>query len=427
MAVYHFNAKIVKRSEGHSAVAGAAYISASKMYEERTGIMHDYSRKRGVVHTEIIAPETTNSWMYDRTELWNRVELGEKRKDAQLARSIKLALPHELTDEQRADLVLDYARDMFVSQGMVADISIHRPDRHGDDRNHHAHILLTMREIDGDGFSRKKQTDWNKTELLEYWREEWANYQNQALENAGSDARVDHRTLDAQGSYYKPTIHMGKDATAMERKGIATDRGDQNREILAHNKRIDQLLAEYAALDAQIAAELEAEFSEPDTKGAGKEESRETEAEFVPEPEEETPEPSASGKQDRPRPSTQDVFNSPVAKAYEKMIFKEYSPAPSSAEKPHPEKERNNQPAAQGARTTQDVFNDPVAKAFESQIEKYGSIQERGIGGNWYDRTIVAFENLYYDAVQQVKSSFQKYFRVNQPQIEHDQEHDLDR
>src|SRR5579875_2600316 len=262
MAIYHFSASIVKRSGGRSAVAGAAYISGTSIREERTGLTHDYRRRRGVVQTDIITPTSAPDWMHDRATLWNRVEQGEKRLDAQLARSIRLALPHELTDEQRADLVFEYVREMFVSQGMIADIAIHRPDRHGDKRNHHAHILLTMREIEGEGFARKKQRDWNDDQLLDHWREEWATYVNRALEEAGSEARVDHRTLVAQGIERHPTIHVGKAASALERKGIATERGDWNREVEESNRHIEQLTREIAALEAERAELLAREQAE---------------------------------------------------------------------------------------------------------------------------------------------------------------------
>ena len=142
---------------------------------------HDYSRKSGVVHSEVLAPANTPDWMTDRAKLWNAVEAVEKRKNSQLAREIQLSLPHELTPEQRKKLVFDYAQEQFVSRGMIADVNIHTPNPIGDERNHHAHIMLTMRELTGDGFHSRKSTptarSWNDKELLATWREEWARHQ----------------------------------------------------------------------------------------------------------------------------------------------------------------------------------------------------------------------------------------------------------
>ncbi len=261
MAIYHLSATIVQRSKGHSAVAGAAYRSGTRLVDRGTGETHDYGRKRGIVQSEIIAPRHAPQWVFDREELWNRAEFAERRKDSQPAREIRLALPCELTDEQRASLVFDFARDNFAARGMVADISIHRADRHGDERNHHAHIMLTMRELDGDHFAFRKQRDWNKEETLEEWREQWEVCQNRALEAVGSDERVDHRTLEAQGIDREPTHHLGKEANAIERVGKRSRIGDENREVMAHNRELDELVNELAALDAEIAEELAKEFS----------------------------------------------------------------------------------------------------------------------------------------------------------------------
>ena len=260
MAIYHLSVTPVQRSKGHSAVAGAAYRSGSVLQEQSTGLTHDYTRKRGIVQSQIIAPENAPDWTHDRAQLWNRAELAEKRKDAQPAREIRLALPAELTDEERAALVFNYARDTFVSAGMIADISIHRPDRHGDDRNHHAHIYLTMRELDGDNFSTKKQRAWNQTETLEYWREQWEEYQNAALDEAGSSERVDHRSYEEQGIDREATHHLGKTASALEREGKESRIGNENREIEGHNNALDVLVNEYAQLESEIQAELENHF-----------------------------------------------------------------------------------------------------------------------------------------------------------------------
>ena len=147
MADYRFSAKAISRGKGQSSVASAAYRSASRLIDGRTGEIHDYTRKQGVTHSEIIVPEGTPEWMADRSQLWNAVEVVETRKNSQLAREIQLSLPHELTDDQRTELVRDFVQGQFVNQGMIADVAIHAPDRDGDQRNHHAHVMLTMREL----------------------------------------------------------------------------------------------------------------------------------------------------------------------------------------------------------------------------------------------------------------------------------------
>lgn len=260
MAIYHLHADVVRRSRGHSAVAASAYAVGANLYDEREQKTQAYGRKRGVFHAEIIAPENAPEWVYDRKELWNRAELAEKRVDAQTARVIVIALPHEFTDAQNVELVRDYAREVFVSEGMVVDIGLHYADRNGDQRNDHAHLVVTMRELGGDGFASTKNREWNRKEKLESWREQWAEYQNNALEEAGLDIRVDHRTLEAQGILREPTIHMGKDAVFIERQGEETQLGDINRDIEAHNHTLDGLVNELAVLEAEITQELDNAF-----------------------------------------------------------------------------------------------------------------------------------------------------------------------
>jgi ATP-dependent exoDNAse (exonuclease V) alpha subunit len=224
--------------------------------------VHDYDRRSGVVHAEIMAPEATPDWMMDRTALWNAVEVVEKRKDAQLSREVQLALPHELDATQRLSLVRDYVRQAFVARGMVADIAIHAPHRQGDDRNHHAHVMLTMREIAGDSFGKKDRT-WNETSLLEHWRETWQEAVNRALERAGHAGRVDHRRLEEQRVEAleraeqarsandnvqarvfdleaarldrDPEPKIGAIAMALERRGEETERGNLWREVVNRN------------------------------------------------------------------------------------------------------------------------------------------------------------------------------------------------
>lgn len=205
---------MISRSAGRSATAAAAYRAAERIEDQRTGLTFDYRSRGGVDHVETLAPADAPDWVQDRAALWNAVELAETRKNSQVAREIRVALPHELEHAQRVQLVRDFCQREFVDRGMVADIALHAPGRIGDERNHHAHILLTTREIGPEGFTTKNR-DWNAKELLEGWREAWAQDSNRALERCGFEDRIDHRTLEAQR------------VEALERSVEARDRGDE--------------------------------------------------------------------------------------------------------------------------------------------------------------------------------------------------------
>lgn len=197
MAIFRFAATVISRSKGRSSVAAAAYRAGEELVDERTGAVHDYTRKSDIQHSEIMAPEGAPDWSLDRPALWNAVEAGERRKDAQLAREVQLALPRELDADRQIALLRSFVRDEFVSRGMVADFSLH--DHTGSDGQPqpHAHVMLTMRSIDETGFGLKVR-DWNSDELLVHWREQWAHQANAQLAEAGEDVRIDHRTLAAQ-------------------------------------------------------------------------------------------------------------------------------------------------------------------------------------------------------------------------------------
>ena len=197
MAIYHFDASMISRSKGRSATAAIAYRAAERIEDRRTGEVHDYTRKHGVLHTEIIVPDNAPAWVHDRSALWNAVEQSETRVNSQVAREVRVALPSELTTAQNADLVRAFVREQFVARGMIADVALHAPGREGDQRNHHAHIMLTTREIGPEGFGAKNR-DWNAKELLMDWRGSWAEHVNHTLERCHVHERVDHRTLDAQ-------------------------------------------------------------------------------------------------------------------------------------------------------------------------------------------------------------------------------------
>lgn len=220
MAIYYLSVSLIKRSAGRSSTAAAAYRSGSRIEDERTGLIHDYSRKHGVDDAHILAPTDAPEWVYSRCELWNRVERAEKRKDAQLAREIDVAIPVELTQPQMKRLVSEFIQDSFVSEGMVADVCY----RHLDGANPHAHIMLTMRDISSSGFGGKNRS-WNDKGKLEGWREAWTRHSNEALEDGGSEERIDHRSLVAQGINRPATEHRGPTATAMLRVGKVPERG----------------------------------------------------------------------------------------------------------------------------------------------------------------------------------------------------------
>ncbi len=234
MAIYHFSVNIISRSSGRSATAAAAYRAGEKIVDIRTGEIHDYTRKRGVDHNFILAPNSAPDWVHNREKLWNAVEKVERRKDSQLAREINVALPTELNKAQQLELVQEFVTAQFVSQGMVADLAFHDLNSH----NPHAHIMLTMREIDEHGFSPKKNRDWNRKELLEKQRQAWAISTNYALELAGVNQTIDHRSLEEQGVDRIPQIHLGAAVNAMMKRGIVTEREERYLEIESANRNI---------------------------------------------------------------------------------------------------------------------------------------------------------------------------------------------
>ena len=237
MAQYRFSAQVIKRSDGRSAVAAAAYRAGERLVDERLDMPFDYRSRDGVEHTEIMLPIGAPSGFADRATLWNAVEAVEKRTDAQVAREVQLSLPHELSFEQRRELVCDFVQTAFVDKGMVADIAMHRPDAHGDDRNFHAHVMLSTRRTYYEQGFRHKERDWNSRETLAEWRQSWAETQNRHLAQAlGPKApQVSHKSFEDREIDREATIHLGPTASAIERKGERSERGDMNREILAAN------------------------------------------------------------------------------------------------------------------------------------------------------------------------------------------------
>ena len=281
MAIYHCTVKIISRSSGRSAVGAAAYRAGEKLENERDGRTHNYTRKDGVVHTEIMTPENAPEWAKDREKLWNEVERAEKSIDAQLCREVEIALPSELTPEQQKELVRDYVKENFVDHGMIADVAIHDKG----DGNPHAHILLTMREVDREGNwqqkckkeyeldkdgnkqrlpsgnykCRKVETnDWNKKESLEKWREGWEKTANHHLEKAGHEARIDRRSLKDQGIDREPQIHEGRAAQIQKKeaqrgKSVELDRSKLNREIKERNAEYKKLVEKERRYEKNVA------------------------------------------------------------------------------------------------------------------------------------------------------------------------------
>lgn len=222
MAIFHVSTQIIRRSGKRSVVAAAAYRSADCLVDPRRQKRFDFTRKQGVIHREIQAPPDAPYWVYDRETLWGSVELAERRKDGQLARELEIALPHELDIFQQFDLVRRFVEEELVARGMVCDCCFHEPPRRGDRRNNHVHILLSLRNLSRDGWGHKNRS-WNDRALLRRWRARWAVLANRALEEAGSENRIDHRSNLTRGIQRRPGRHLGPHVTALERQGIKTD------------------------------------------------------------------------------------------------------------------------------------------------------------------------------------------------------------
>ncbi len=319
MAIYHLRLKVHSRALGHapkpggatrrSAVAAAAYRSGERLYDVAQGRWFDYD-KPDVIHTEIMSPVSGQAmpWVFDRQTLWNRVEAAEKRVDAQLAREVEVTLPRELTKDQHIALLRQFVGDQFVALGMVADIGIHCPVAADGLAQPHAHILLTMRPLDAaspTGFSAKKNRDWNEPEdvarevaearkrfndtgldadreaweaaeakrRVNIWREQWAVYANGALEDAGSTARIDHRTLEKQGIARLAEISLGiarhiEKAYSYLRERVTQwvsikKRADLYREAEHYKQRDPVALAEFVMNLAEVAESFAASFRKP--------------------------------------------------------------------------------------------------------------------------------------------------------------------
>ncbi len=246
MAIYHFSMKPVSRAGGRSAVASMAYRAGEKLTNERDGITHDYTAKQGVEHAEIVLPEGVNAdWARDRSDLWNAAEFAEKRKDARVAREFEIALPHELSAEQR----LEAAQELADRYGAAVDFAIHAPHEASDVRNHHAHLLMTTRQVTEGGLGDKTYLERENKWLLAHdlpttdmqlrdLRQRWEGIANERLAMAGLDIRIDHRSHMERGLEIAPTEHMGVHATQMERRGLDVSRSRLDEEAARRNAEL---------------------------------------------------------------------------------------------------------------------------------------------------------------------------------------------
>ena len=260
----HFKITIVKRSQGQSAVAGAAYQSGERLFSEYDQKTKFYNKKKELVHAEIMLPSHAPPGFADRATLWNAVEAVENQWNSQLARRIVLAFPVEIPKEQYLSMIKEFCQEQFVSKGMIADFAIHDKG----DGNPHAHILLTLRAIDEHGkwlpkarkvydldengerirlpsgnwkCHKENTVDWNDQKYAEVWRHSWETITNRYLEAAGRPERVDLRSFERQGIQQIPTVHLGPAAHQMEKRGVETFLGNLNRDIRAANSLMQSI------------------------------------------------------------------------------------------------------------------------------------------------------------------------------------------
>lgn len=279
----HTHVDIVARSKGHSVIAKAAYNARDKLQDEYYGKTHDYSKKEDLVFSKIFLPEHIPKEFSNREYLWNEVEKIEKSKNSQLARNLLFELPRELNEQDRIKLISEFIEENFTSKGMIADCNIHNPPASDNEEQPHAHILLTLREIDekgnwkpkcrkeyildengekiklksGNYKSRKVNlNDWNEPDKAKEWRENFSKKANEYLARNNINKRIDPRTFKEQGREELPQIHLGTSSYQMEKKGIQTERGNQNRKIIALNLEFKKLKAELSKLTSWIGSLL---------------------------------------------------------------------------------------------------------------------------------------------------------------------------
>jgi len=247
MAIYHCTTKPISRSSGRSATASSAYRASEKITDLRTGEIHDYTKKKGVEYTEIISNLDIS---LSRSQVWNTAEITETRKNSRVAREFIVALPNELNSEQRKDLAKEFAQYLVDKYSVVADLAVHAPSKEGDERNHHAHIMITTRKvsrINGElTLQDKADLELSNTQRkdlglcvtqdeIKEIRASWANMANRSLELSGSNERIDHRSNEDQNIDLQPTIHEGPKVTQLRRKGIDTEISRHNDQVKLEN------------------------------------------------------------------------------------------------------------------------------------------------------------------------------------------------
>ena len=229
--------KTISRSQGRTSTAASAYRSGDKICDEKTGEIHDYSNRQGVESSNIVTPENAPDWANDRNKLWNHAEESEKRSNSVVAREFEVGIPHELNKNERKELINDFSHKLSNRHQVAVDYAIHEPHKLGDERNFHAHILVTTRRIDETGFTEKtRELDNRNSGEVKYWREEWANTTNEHLKNAGHEKRIDHRSNEDRGIDSEPTIHVGVTAMEIHRRGEYSERYEENQKIISLNE-----------------------------------------------------------------------------------------------------------------------------------------------------------------------------------------------
>lgn len=248
MAVYHFSAKIISRKAGSSAVASAAYRAAERLHDDRLNRNHDFTNKAGVIHSEVMLPEGAPERLCDRTTLWNEIEAQEKRYDAQLAREVEFSIPREMNETQGVQLARDFVQREFVKRGMVADLNVHWDKAADGSPKPHAHVMLSMRHVDGQGFGNKV-ADWNDRGLLKDWREAWSAHVNERMAELLLEGRIDHRSYADQGIALEPQHKIGPAASRRPSQGLESERIEDHARIARENG--DRIIANpNVALDA---------------------------------------------------------------------------------------------------------------------------------------------------------------------------------
>jgi Ti-type conjugative transfer relaxase TraA len=250
LAIYHLSMKPIARSSGRSAVASSAYRSGECLTNERDGLTHDFTRRHGVEHSEIVIPQGVEAeWAKDRSALWNAAEQAENRKDARVAREFEIALPHELNSEQRLEATRNFAQGLADRYGAAVDFAIHAPHGETDVRNFHAHVMMTVRSVGAEGFSDKtlieRENKWlsargaasSQVQLREI-RQSWEQTANAQLARAGFEERIDHRSHQERGLEIEPTEHMGVHATQMQRRGLDVSRARLDAEAAKRNAEL---------------------------------------------------------------------------------------------------------------------------------------------------------------------------------------------